>query len=42
MKIQENRSVKPGNQWEGKEVIEGGAKVKYFVMLQPRSGRCHG
>ena len=38
----ENWSVKPGNQWEGWEVCEGGAKVKFFVTLWPRRGRCHG
>ena len=26
----ENRSAKPGNQWEGWEVCEGGAKVKFL------------
>ena len=25
----ENRSVKPGNQWEGWKVCEGSAKVKF-------------
>ena len=29
MKMQENWSLKLGNQWEGWEVCEGSAKVKF-------------
>ena len=29
MKMQENQSAKPGNQWEGWEVCKGSAKVKF-------------
>ena len=36
--MQENWSMKPGNQWEGWEVCQG----KDFVMTQSRRGRCHG
>ena len=38
MRMQENQSMKPGNQWEGREVCQG----RDFVMSQPRRGRCHG
>ena len=29
MKMPENSSVEPGNQWEGWQVCEGNAKVKF-------------
>ena len=29
MRMQENQSLEHGNQWEGREVCEGGAKVKF-------------
>ena len=29
MKIPENRSLEPGNQWEGREVCEGRATVEF-------------
>ena len=36
--MQENWLMKPGNQWEGREVCQG----MDFAMSQPRRGRCHG
>ena len=38
MKKQKNQSMKPGNEWQGREVCWG----RDFLMTQPRRGRYHG
>ena len=38
IKMQKNWLMKPGNQWEGREVCQ----VRDFVMSWPRRGSCHG
>ena len=39
MEMQENWSMKPGNQWENWEVCEGRAKVK-FCQTKMETQRC--
>ena len=38
IKMQKNQLMKPGNQWEGREVCWG----RDFVTTWPRRGRDHG